>query len=404
MRTSSKSVPKYRRKKIRDKVYAVVTLIGKDFYLGDYGSNASKIEYDRLIGEWLAGGRMNLQQVETLTVVELIALYMKFAKSHYRKNGRLTETFVGLKSALRPLKEIYGKTPASEFGPKRLKALRLRMLEPRQTDQNQTRVKRLARSTINAQCATIRRLFRWAAAEELIPASIPQALAMVRGLERGRTDAPEPKPVLPVAETTVQATISHLTPVVADMVRLQRLTGMRPGEVCLIRPFDLNKSNDIWIFTPESHKNEHHERKRPIPIGPQAQKLLLPYLLRGENDYCFSPSESEKDRLASVHEKRMTPLSCGNRPGSNRVRKPKCKPGNRYTSDSYRRAIQRAAKKANVPSWHPNQLRHSAATQIRSEFGLEAAQVTLGHSKMNTTEAYAERDLAKAIEVARRIG
>lgn len=404
MQVSSKSVPKYRRKKIRDKFYAVVTLNGKDFYLGRHGSKASKVEYDRLIGEWLVGGRRHVQTTETLTVVELIALYMKFAKAHYRKNGKLTETYVGLKSTFRPLKEIYGKTPANEFGPKRLKALRLRMLEPREVDQDQTRVKRLARSTINAHCATIRRLFRWAAAEELIPAAVPQALAMVRGLERGRTEAPEPKPVLPVAEVTVEATIPHLPQVVADMVKLQRLTGMRPGEVCLIRPIDLNKAKDVWIFTPESHKNEHHELHRPIPIGPQAQNVLRPYLLRGETDYCFCPNDSEKKRLASRHEKRVTPIGCGNKPGSNRTRKPKRKAGDKYTPDSYRRAVQRGAKKAGLLSWHPNQLRHSAATQIRSEFGLEAAQVTLGHAKMNTTEAYAERDLTKAIDVARRIG
>jgi integrase len=57
-----------------------------------------------------------------------------------------------------------------------------------------------------------------------------------------------------------------------------------------------------------------------------------------------------------------------------------------------------------VDRWSPNQLRHTAATQIRREFGLEAAQVILGHSKADVTQVYAERDLAKGAEVARRIG
>lgn len=30
--------------------------------------------------------------------------------------------------------------------------------------------------------------------------------------------------------------------------------------------------------------------------------------------------------------------------------------------------------------WSPNQLRHTAAIEIRREFGIEAAQNTLGHS------------------------
>ena len=54
--------------------------------------------------------------------------------------------------------------------------------------------------------------------------------------------------------------------------------------------------------------------------------------------------------------------------------------------------------------WSPNQLRHTAATEIRREFGLEAAQVIRGHSQANVTQVYAERDNAKGVEVAKRIG
>ena len=57
-----------------------------------------------------------------------------------------------------------------------------------------------------------------------------------------------------------------------------------------------------------------------------------------------------------------------------------------------------------LPHWHPNQLRHSKATEIRRQFGLEAAQVVLGHAKADVTQVYAERDSALAVEVMRRIG
>ena len=49
------SSPKYRRHKSSGK--AVVTLNGRDFYLGPYGSKASRIEYDRLVAEWMANHR-----------------------------------------------------------------------------------------------------------------------------------------------------------------------------------------------------------------------------------------------------------------------------------------------------------------------------------------------------------
>ncbi|HEX2473275.1 MAG TPA: hypothetical protein VHK01_00935 [Lacipirellulaceae bacterium] len=54
--------------------------------------------------------------------------------------------------------------------------------------------------------------------------------------------------------------------------------------------------------------------------------------------------------------------------------------------------------------WSPNRLRHTAATEVRRKFGLEGAQIVLGHSRADVTQIYAERDLAKGIEIARRIG
>ena len=93
---------------------------------------------------------------------------------------------------------------------------------------------------------------------------------------------------------------------------------------------------------------------------------------------------------------------------------PASDPGARYTSRSYARAISRAIVVANakrtekgeeaLPHWHPNQLRHSAATEIRRQFGLEAAQVVLGHSRADVTQVYAERDFGRAKEIMRKIG
>ena len=54
--------------------------------------------------------------------------------------------------------------------------------------------------------------------------------------------------------------------------------------------------------------------------------------------------------------------------------------------------------------WHPNQLRHSFATRVRKEHGLEAAQVLLGHSRADVTQIYAERNEELAGSVAARIG
>jgi integrase len=122
-----------------------------------------------------------------------------------------------------------------------------------------------------------------------------------------------------VGNEVVDATLPHLPEVVADMVRLQRVTGCRPAEVCLVRPCDVDTSGDVWIYRPESHKTEHHGRARIICIGPKGQDVLCPYLLQHEGSYCFSPIDSERKRLAALHARRRTPFSCGNRPGTNRA-------------------------------------------------------------------------------------
>ena len=96
-------------------------------------------------------------------------------------------------------------------------------------------------------------------------------------------------------------------------------------------------------------------------------------------------------------------------------------PSTSYTKDSYQRAIRRAIMKANaerakealqagenkaglLPHWHANQLRHNRATEIRRRFGLEAAQVVLGHAKADITQVYAERDHRLAADVMKKIG
>jgi integrase len=87
-----------------------------------------------------------------------------------------------------------------------------------------------------------------------------------------------------------------------------------------------------------------------------------------------------------------------------RKEKPLRRPAERYDRRSYRQAIIRACAKANVPAWSPLQLRHTAATLIRAKYGVEAAKVILGHTRVETTQLYAERDLGRAEQIMREIG
>jgi hypothetical protein len=65
------------------------------------------------------------------------------------------------------------------------------------------------------------------------------------------------------------------------MVQFQMITGIRPGNVCSIRPMDiLNRDEKIWLFQPELHKTGYRGIQLAIPLGPRSQKILLPFLDR----------------------------------------------------------------------------------------------------------------------------
>lgn len=415
---------------------AVVTIAGTDRYLGPWKSRGSIVEYDRLVGEWLAAGRPTAlpAAAHQLTVAELLASFWRFCQGHYKKHGRETGTAATYKRIMSLIRAKYGHTLAENFGPLSLKAIQLHLLKEGRS-----------RLYINDDVRRIQRIFKWAASEQLIGAAVSMALDTVEGIQKGRTSAREYEVVLPVDDATVDATLPHLSPIVADMIRLQRLTGARPGEVVILRPGDIDRSHEVWKFIPAEHKTEHHNVARTIFIGPKAQAVLAPYLLRASDAYCFSPKEAEKKRRVKLHENRATPLSCGNVPGSNRRRRIDRPLQDRYTGNSYRRAIyrgcelafnmprelreiptkryDRAAKKwAIVPAaereelqrkaaewraahaWTPHQLRHAAATEIRAKFGLEAVQVSLGHTNMKTSEIYTAKNHELAARVAKEVG
>ncbi len=76
----------------------------------------------------------------------------------------------------------------------------------------------------------------------------------------------------------------------------------------------------------------------------------------------------------------------------------------RYTTQSYGRAIKYICERLAIDVWSPGRLRHTVATRLRSEFGLDVAQIILGHSQADVTQVYARADLQKAMAVMERIG
>jgi len=414
---------------------AYVVLSGKAIYCGKPDDPATEQRYHRALAEWMAAGRQLPADPNTITVKELLARFWAHAEQYYRTltDGRSKE-LEQFRLALRPMKEFYGNTPATEFGPRALKTVRQKMIEMG-----------WCRSYTNKQVNRIRHVFKWAVSDEVIPSSVLHALQAVEGLKRGRSDAPDLEAVKPVPMAMVDAIQPFVSRQVWAMVQLQLFTAARAGEIARIRPLDIDRGDEkvlpgkgAWICRLDEHKTAWHGHERKIYIGPRAQQALTPFLLRDPNAYCFSPTEAEAERREHLHDVRTTPLSCGNVPGSNRRKAPKRSAGERYTTDAYRRAIARACDEAfpapeplakrwdetiakwearlapeqkaelaawqKAHRWHPHQLRHNAATELRKEFGIEAARIILGHRSAAITEVYAEQDERQAIEAIMKVG
>src|SRR5262245_56114773 len=343
-------IPAYRLHK--QSGHAVVTLPDgfgrrRDVLLGRYGTAESRKEDTRVLAEWEANGRRLPQPAAAsdITVDELVLAYWQHAHDYYgwAKEPRRGDK-ASLKDALRVVRKLYGQTSARDFGPLALKACRARMI-----------TKGWARTYINAQVDRVRRMFRWAAEEELLPGSIHDNLAKVASLRKGKCEARESEKVRPVCDEAVDATLPFLHPMPRAMVALQRLTGMRPGEVCRLRGMDLETSDPVWVYRPGSdrgaegdHKTAHHGHERAVLLGPRAQQVLKPWLRTDLTAYLFSPREAEALRNADRRQNRMSPLT-----PSQLARKPRKNPkrcrGDRYRVAAYRLAIYRACDRAFPP-------------------------------------------------------
>jgi integrase len=461
-------LPRYRLHKQSGQAVVSLPLGGgkyRDLLLGCHGSEESQREYERVINEWLASGRnaplKSSGPAPDLTVAELCLRFWKHAEGLYRlADGSPSRELDHYKYAQKALIALYGHKPASEFGPLGLKAVRQSMIDARQyrvrfdldarpagrwlpdekvrlavsgegrgdamredtwspVEVLETR-KALSRRVVNQRIDHIRRMFKWAVSEELAPPSVYEALKAVAGLRRGHEGTKEKPKIKPVSDEHVEATLHHLNPQVAAMVRLQRLIGARATEVCLMRGRDIDRSGPVWWYRIDPneipregpanlHKTAHHQQEdgsatvKALPLGPKAQVALAPWLRDNPEEFLFQPKEARRAQDAEKRKNRkspMTPSQLARKPKAD----PKRAPQDHYTHHSYRRAIARACEQAKVPCWMPHQLKHACGTQVRKRFGAEASRIFLGHSKLSTTEIYAEADMNQVEKIALEMG
>ena len=138
-----KGLPSYRLHKRSGQ--AVVTLNGKDHYLGRYKSNASREEYERIIAEYIANGK-KLPPTTGIPIEELGIHFLDWAEKYYVKNGQQTGTFNFCQNAISLLTKHYGNESVENFGP-----LSLEFLQEKWVEQG------LARQTVNKNVCVIKK-------------------------------------------------------------------------------------------------------------------------------------------------------------------------------------------------------------------------------------------------------
>ena len=391
---------------------ARVRIDGKEILLGKFNSPESWEKYHRLVAHHLlsqgSGDSAVVSSESPISVAELLDRYDDFARRYYVKNGQPTDE--RYRAIVTPLVQLYGSTPAKDFGPLKLKAFRqhiaargsLNTAKFDETGKLVTPGEKLSRTYLNNLIKSLVRIFKWAASEELLPAGVHESLCKVDGLKKGKASGlAEPQAVKPVPEEHLWPVVRAVPPQIAAMIEIQYLTGGRPGEITIMRPCDIDRSGTIWSYRPASHKVENYEINREILLGPKVQVVLKSWLEgRDPTAYLFSPREAALAN-AEVLETRRKKKNSKKKKVSISEKRP---PREHYDDSSYRQAVVRACERVGVPKWTPGQLRHNAGTRVRQKFGAEAAQLVLGHNNLSTTEIYAEKDRRQYAEIIKQLG
>ena len=343
---------------------ARVRIEGKEYLLGKYGSEESRVLYGELVAKHAGGVRIDpfakpkrgrsttIEPEAGLTINELVLAFMRHADGHYVKNGKPTSEIHCLKAATRSLVDLYGFTFVDEFGPLMLKAVR-------QTFVDQGWVRESCNKGVNR----IRLVFKWGVENEMVAPATLQKLQAVAALLKGRTEAHDNAPRTAVDDIRIETVKKLVRPLVRDLIQLQRLCGARSGELLKLTSRMIDRTGDVWNAAISDHKTVHHDQSRTLYFGPHAQLILTKYLSADPDAKLFG-----------------------------------------ITRSAFCRAITRACEKAGIERWVPHQMRHTNANIVRDEFGLEHTQAVLGHAHADMTQHYARASSTKAAEVARKIG
>lgn len=386
-------------KRDKDGYFRVTWFVDGNRKRKSFGSN--KAVANKRYFEWIQRWKTSAVVRGEVKAYCIADLYPNFRKWQSNRMGSKTG-ILEYDYAMKPLLDLYGNESPDELSTRKLKQIRDKYIEAG-----------WSRPTINKRVRQLIYFAKWLVSEEYIGSDVLVSLQSVQSLRYGETEK-ESKPVHPAKIEYVRAAQVFMTNALRSMVEVHLLTGMRPGELCGMRweEIDTKSIEDVWLYRPTEHKTKHHGQDRLIAIGPRAQSVIVESLgsqprtgavfpVSLHSDETYSDARSQYRPKQGGFDYRVAP-SYQQRLYKQRLKLLTDTTG--WTANGYYQAIVRACKHAGVPKWTPNQLRHLYATMTREQVGLEITSSMMGHSKVETTQIYAESSLRQQIMTAKTLG
>jgi integrase len=426
-------IPELRRFAPRNRAYVFID--GKRQYLGPWGSDQAEAAYRSFIRErfgveveppaiTLPFQPAPQRQCVVVERVEHLALaYELYARAYYVKGGSCTQAAFNVARVRRLL------------AAHRLDRERILDVNGQWLERFKARIctgYTLARPTVNEYLRIVIRMFIWGLAQGFVDPRVPPQLAAVPKVRKGRPPAYGLRPLREhrkrggIPRDFIRRVRPFCPLTLRIMLNVQLATGMRPSELCHIRPMHLKPTREpramLYHVPPEANKTSHVEGAggagdRVVPIGPRSLRLLRAIWPDDPREYFFSPKREHARRMLARRQDRRTVMYPSHAPELRLTRKRRggvraITLGEHYTRDSYRRALTRACEAARaseiqsgvdpaaaVHTFGPYELRHMRACDIATREDLHVAKAVLGHASVQTTQLYVrarERGLIRA--------
>ncbi len=440
----------------------------RDFYFGPFGSVEAKQRYAAFVAALLAGEdlvpqRRREQEVSSPTIDELIIVYKTEELAH-----RSVWVRDHADRSLRDLQARHGRMPASQFGPRLLASLRDAMAESgrfnrRELNRMVQGIKRffrwcVARELVPADTAhalaalaslragdsrlrepKVVRPAAWAAVEATLPhLSTPLRAAVLvmwwSGARAGELLQARPCDIDRSKSPWRFTPPHHKT----QHHGKARTIWFGPEARAILGPLLLRAAPNEFLFRPadalEEQKRQRRQQRRSkltpsqrardeanarspkLAVGARYDTHALTLAITRAINAANAP-----DKIAAMRTKLLELLpdrsgaidaACARlasrmpRRALDRLAEQACGDEHESRRQAVRKALE-AIRKApgRVPRWSCHQLRHAAATRVEAgSHDHDGTRAVLGHSSLNVTQIYVERDERRAAELMERLG